>query len=247
MDARYTALHDDVYRLRDEHLVPAALAALRAPPGELAAFAREAAPGVFALPLLTPPTCARLRADLKHRERFARSTGGALQRPNSMNRDGVMLAEVGFDALLDDLRERVASPLGRALFAHVGGGSLDHHHGFTVEYSPARDRDLSLHIDDAEVTLNVCLGDAFAGGALAVLGHRCLAHAESPTDDGEEAVVEHAVGTALVHAGTLRHLAEPVTDGSRVNLIVWCRSARFRQANGVPARCGAWCARLIRG
>jgi hypothetical protein len=141
-----------------------------------------------------------------------------------MSRDGVMLDEVGFDALLDGLRERVAAPLGRALFAHVGGESLDHHHGFTVEYSPARVRDLSLPIDDAEVTLNVCLGDDFAGGALAVLGHRCLAHADTPPVDGEEAVVEHAVGTALVHADALRHLAEPVTEGHRVNLIVWCRS-----------------------
>ena len=145
--------------------------------------------------------------------------------------------------LLDDLLERVAAPLGRALFAHVGGDALDHHHGFTVAYAPERDRDLSLHVDDAEVTLNVCLGEAFEGGALRVLGHRCLAHADTAANDGEDARVAHAVGTALAHAGSFRHLAEPVTEGRRVNLIVWCRSSRLRKANGGPARCGVWCAR----
>ena len=136
-----------------------------------------------------------------------------------------------------------AAPLARCGFAHVGGDALDHHHGFTVEHSAERDRDLPLHIDDAEVTLNVCLGERFEGGALRVLGGRCLDHAQTAVDDDETATVEHAVGTVLVHAGTLRHLAEPVTEGRRENLIVWCRSARFREVHGVPAQCGPWCAR----
>jgi hypothetical protein len=72
------------------------------------------------------------------RERFAGLAGLSLRRPNSMNRDGLVLDEVGFEPLVDDLRERVAAPLGRALFAHVGGDALDHHHGFTA--SPTRTR-----------------------------------------------------------------------------------------------------------
>jgi hypothetical protein len=238
----YEALHREVYHLRDEHLAPEALAALD-DPRALAARVREVAPGVHALPLFTADYCARLLEELHRRQRFAERVGRALRRPNSMNRDGVILEEVGFEALLDDLLARVAAPLGRWGFAHVGGDVLDHHHGFTVEYSPERDRDLSLHIDDAEVTLNVCLGERFEGGALRVLGGRCLDHAQTPHEDGEAATVDHAVGTVLVHAGTLRHLAEPVTEGRRENLIVWCRSARFRKAHGVPARCGPWCAR----
>ena len=60
-----------------------------------------------------------------------------------------------------------AAPLARCSFAHVGGDALDHHHGFTVEHSAERDRDLPLHIDDAEVTLNVCLGERCEGGGCA--------------------------------------------------------------------------------
>ena len=243
MSIHYEVLHSDVYRLLDDHLAPNAAAALRGGASDLATLAREVAPGVFSLPLLTPDFCARLRQELHRREHFARLTERPLQRPNSMNRDGVLLDEVGFGALLDDLLDRVAAPLGRALFARFGGDALDHHHGFTVEYSPERDSDLSLHIDDAEVTLNVCLGDAFEGGELSVLGHRCLAHADTRTTDGEAATVAHEVGTALVHAGSLRHRADPVTDGHRVNRIRWCRSTRFRRTHGVPARCGEWCAR----
>ena len=187
MAPQYEALHHDVYRLRDEHLTHEASAALD-DPRALAARVREVAPGVHALPLFTADYCARLLEELHRRQRFAERVGRALRRPNSMNRDGVILEEVGFEALLDDLLARVAVPLGRWGFAHVGGDALDHHHGFTVEYSPERDRDLSLHIDDAEVTLNLCLGDAFEGGALAVVGHRCLAHADTPLLAGEDAV-----------------------------------------------------------
>jgi len=243
MALRYKVFHPDVYHLGDAALAPGAAEALALPPAALAARLRPAAPGVFALPLLTEAFCARLLQELHRRERFAGLAGLSLRRPNSMNRDGLVLDEVGFESLLDDLLERVAAPLGRALFAHVGGDALDHHHGFTVAYAPERDRDLSLHVDDAEVTLNVCLGEAFEGGALRVLGHRCLAHADTAANDGEDARVVHAVGTALAHAGSFRHLAEPVTEGRRVNLIVWCRSSRLRKANGAQPRCGAWCAR----
>jgi hypothetical protein len=243
MALRYKPFHLDVYRLGDASLAPGAAATLALPPPALAARLRPVAPGVFALPLLTEDFCARLREELHRRERFAGLASVTLRRPNSMNRDGLVLDEVGFEGLLDDLLERVAAPLGAALFAHVGGDSLDHHHGFTVNYAPDRDRDLSLHVDDAEVTLNVCLGEEFAGGDLRVLGHRCLAHADTAAEADEDASVGHAVGTALVHAGALRHLAEPVTAGRRSNLILWCRSSRRRKVSGVPARCGAWCAR----
>ena len=87
-----------------------------------------------------------------------------------------------------------AAPLARCSFAHVGGDALDHDHGFTVEHSAERDRDLPLHIDDAEVTLNVCLGERCKGGALRVLGGRCLDPAQTPLDDDEDATVEHAAG-----------------------------------------------------
>lgn len=219
--------------------MPEVLAALRA--GGAASLVREVGPGVFSMPLLTADFCLKLRRELHFIEHLAASEKRSLCRPNSMNHDGLVLHEVGLEGLIDDLLEQVAVPLGKALFPQVGGDSLDHHHGFTVEYSPDRDRDLALHIDDAEMTINVCLGDSFEGGALRVLGPRCLAHADSPVEPNEAGEVDHLVGHALLHAGALRHLALPVTQGHRINLILWCRSSRFRKAQGIPARCGPFC------
>ncbi|KAK7390903.1 hypothetical protein VNO78_19093 [Psophocarpus tetragonolobus] len=57
----------------------------------------------------------------------------------------------------------------------------------------------SLHVDDAEVTLNICLGKEFSGGELFFRGH------------------------AILHPGHNRHGAKPTTSGNRMNLVLWCR------------------------
>ena len=51
----------------------------------------------------------------------------------------------------------------------LGGASreeeLTTHHAFVVAYALARDLGLSFHVDSSDVTLNVCLGREFEGGA----------------------------------------------------------------------------------
>ena len=42
-----------------------------------------------------------------------------------------------------------------------------------------RDLDLSFHADDAELTLNLCLGKEFQGGALYFGGVRCPLHMQT--------------------------------------------------------------------
>jgi hypothetical protein len=49
---------------------------------------------------------------------------------------------------------------------------LDSHHGFIVEYEIGKDSKLDFHVDDADVTLNLCLGQEFKGGALYFAGAR---------------------------------------------------------------------------
>ena len=85
-------------------------------------------------------------------------------RPNTMNNYGLMLNELGMSkSFLDGLLLDAIRPIAAVLFPERGGASLDHHHAFTVRYSPEGDKDLSLHYDDAEVTLNVSLGKQFTG------------------------------------------------------------------------------------
>ena len=48
-------------------------------------------------------------------------------------------------------------PIARVLFPQWGGGSLDDLHAFTIQYRVGEDRDLARHLDEADVTMNLCL------------------------------------------------------------------------------------------
>lgn len=57
-------------------------------------------------------------------------------------------------------------PLTSVLYPDWGGRGLDSHKAFVVKYDMKEDLDLSYHYDNAEVTLNVCLGKTFTEGGL---------------------------------------------------------------------------------
>ena len=67
---------------------------------------------------------------------------------------------------MNQLRTDYLMPLSRLLYPDWVGGALDSHRAFVVKYRIGEDLDLSYHFDNAEVTLNVCLGREFEGGAL---------------------------------------------------------------------------------
>ena len=90
-----------------------------------------------------------------------------------MNNNGVILDDLGFHEMLNSIMINVVSPIAKKLFWDIGEDSLDHHHGMTVEYGEGKDKKLSLHVDDAEITINYCLGTAFTGGKVRFLGVRC--------------------------------------------------------------------------
>ncbi len=127
------------------------------------AFVRtEAATGVYSFPAFTREFCVKLLDEIDH---FAAS-GLPSSRPNSMNNYGVILDDLGLTAMVAALRTRFFVPLTRHLYPDHGGGSLDQHHAFAVEYSMTTDRELGFHHDASDVTLNVCLGQEFSGGEL---------------------------------------------------------------------------------
>ena len=74
---------------------------------------------------------------------------------------------MGFDeSLMNPLRDQYLLPIARLLYPEWVGRSLDSHRAFIVQYSMGSDTDLCYHYDNAEVTLNVCLGKTFTGGDL---------------------------------------------------------------------------------
>lgn len=194
--------------------------------------------GCFALPVLAPEYCDDLLSELAHFE----AQGLEKEQPNSMNRRGVLLNELpGMREALDALMARYIQPLAAVLFADDGGETLDHHRSFTVRYdapdaieaaSPSAnahpsDVDLAYHYDDAEVTLNISLSDEkdYEGGEL-------LFGADKTTDDPaahrRRSPVRHARGVGILHKGSNMHEAAPVTEGRRINLVMWMRSSKLR-------------------
>ena len=84
-----------------------------------------------------------------------------------LNPSQILLNEIGFDeGFLSPLRSKYLIPITRILYPECGGDTLDSHKAFTVHYKIGEDIDLSYHYDNAEVTLNVSLGNEFSGGEL---------------------------------------------------------------------------------
>ena len=182
-------------------------------------------------------------------------TGGVLNlrgRPNSMNQHGVLLDEIGMRPFVDALLLECVRPIAAVLLPESGGATLDHHRAFTVSYEapngsnsssaaasqrPRRgDTQLGLHFDNAEVTLNVCLGESgFRGGGLRFYGDKwCQRRREQPIE------YQHKVGHAVLHAGSELHAALPLEAGCtglRTNVVLWARSVQHRREKGCPM-CG---------
>ena len=93
----------------------------------------EVAPGVYAFPLFSDDYCAALIAEVEH---FQRS-GLPVRRPNSMNNYGLIVNEIGLEPMIDRLQREVLAPVAEALFPAQGGGALDSHHAFIVQYKQA--------------------------------------------------------------------------------------------------------------
>ncbi|CAE7384630.1 OGFOD2 [Symbiodinium natans] len=170
----------------------------------------EISKNVYAFPALTPDFC---RLFLEELDAFYAS-GLKSSRPNSMNRYGAVLEEVGLSLAVADFQRHVLLPLARALFPGIGD-ELDGHHAFVVHYrTEAGDRHLPPHRDDSEVTFNLALGRSWEGCRLIFCGLM-----QEP--DVHRHQISHAfpgAGWAVLHLGRQVHAAEHILSGERTNL-----------------------------
>ncbi|KAM1190341.1 hypothetical protein ACFX13_011227 [Malus domestica] len=201
----------------------------------------EPSPGVYTFEMLQPDFCELLLTEVENFEGWVHETNFRIMRPNTMNRYGCVLDDFGLETMLDKLMEDFIRPLSKFFFPEVGGSTLDTHHGFVVEYGSDRDVELGFHVDDSEVTLNVCLGKQFSGGDLFFRGVRCDKHVNSETQSEEIFDYTHVPGRAILHHGRHRHGARATTSGHRVNLLLWCRSSVFRELKKYQKDFSKWC------
>lgn len=171
-------------------------------PDPLAELIEEPTPGVFVFDAFTPAYCKHLLAEL---DQF-----GDVQ-PNSMNKYGRVLEDIGYQPFCDSLLDTLVNPLVRRVYP--GMGRMKDVYGFTITYS-RKQRNLDQHYDSSDATLNICLGRDWSGGRLVFLD-----------DDGRiEAKLNQRVGRAVLHPGSYMHKAQNVTRGERCNLILWCQA-----------------------
>ncbi len=191
-------------------------------------------PGIVEFPLLNEEYAQGLVREFHAYEHWCQRQKKSPIRPNSMNNYGLVLSEIGLEGVIDELLYTWISPLASRLFPQFSGTSLDHQHAFVVDYAVGGDRSLGFHVDDSEVTLNVCLGLTFAGANVYFRGVRCESHREDAANENEKWQWAPAPGRAILHAGAHRHGVLPLISGRRVNLIVWARSSRHRRTHTSP-------------
>jgi len=155
------------------------------------------------------------------------------QQPNSMNKNGCILNEIGFGPFMDRIVGVYLVPVCQFLFPDVLGQGVDAHHSFIVQYGVGMDTSLGVHDDNSEVTVNVALSDDYSGAELALYHRARLDHPQLVDKSGG---YHHRVspGTMLLHPGALLHEVLPLTAGERSGFIIWLRSNAWRRQNGCP-------------
>ncbi|KQK04481.1 uncharacterized PKHD-type hydroxylase At1g22950 isoform X2 [Brachypodium distachyon] len=221
----YKPLHEELYSMHaSAFFLPTFLEAVRTNTKEsIASIMAEPIPGVFSFPMLQPKFCDMLFEEVDNFESWVHAMKFKIMRPNTMNKYGAVLDDFGLETMLNDFMEKFITPISKVFYPEVGGGTLDSHHAFVVEYGKDRDVELGFHVDDSEVTLNVCLGKQFSGGQLYFRGVRCENHVNSEAQQEEIYDYPHVPGWAVLHRGRHRHGARPTSSGLRMNLLLWCR------------------------
>ncbi|KAK9724436.1 hypothetical protein RND81_05G071600 [Saponaria officinalis] len=241
--SNYQPLHKELYSMHATNFFAASfLKAIHENTEEsFRSVMSEPAPGIFTFEMLQPQFCDWLMDEVENIYKWVDDTRCKIMRPNTMNNYGAVLDDFGLEIMLDKLMEDFIRPISKVFFHEVGGSTLDSHHGFVVEYGAQKDVDLGFHVDDAEVTLNICLGKEFSGGELFFRGVRCDKHVNTETQPEESFDYSHVRGRAILHRGRHRHGARATTDGRRLNMILWCRSSVFRELKKYQKDFSSWC------
>ena len=189
----------------------------------------EVHPGLFEVQLITPAAAEHIRTSAEAVKQRSSELRRHLTPPNSMHYAGFRTKEVGWDAVLTKCLGNRMAGLASALFPEAMPGAPTGCHSFLVDYGPEADRDLSLHVDDSQVTFNLWLGGDAEGTEVRFEGMRCVGHLQSGVEAEEAFSWVGRPGRALVHRGLHRHRTLPVYSGERQSLIFWLTHEPVRE------------------
>ncbi|KAM7250811.1 hypothetical protein ACFE04_022694 [Oxalis oulophora] len=243
----YQPLHKEIYTLHPTlFFAPSFLKAISGKSVEsFRHVLSEPHPGVFTFEMLNPRFCNLLIAEVENFEKWAAELNIPILHPNKMSRFGAVLDDFGFEKMLAKLMNDYICPISKVFYPEVGGDTLDSYHGFVVEYGDDKDTELGFHVDDSEVTLDVCLGKKFSGGDLHFRGTRCEKHMHSKSHSEELFDYAHVPGQAVLYRGSNRHCVRATASGHRINLVLWCKSSAFREMKKYRKDFPLWCAECL--
>lgn len=180
---------------------------------------QQVSPGVYQLQLFEPESLAQLRGYL---EEVAAAEiplrppyGIALNRFGAMldSRSEGFLATPNFQMFYRELLNKYMRPIARLLFPEIVGYDSQTF-GFSIQYQTGMDTSLQLHTDASAVTMNVNLnlsGEEFTGSEVDFYN----------PSTGKKNRLVFKPGMAMIHRGNIPHAAQPITSGTRTNLVFW--------------------------
>ena len=191
----------------------------------------------YSCSIFTKEWCERLNQELHRYDNWLLSENRLHNPPNSMHEYGVILTEIGFEKALEEFSKKVVIPLIANLYPEVDSHKISTFHAFSVQYGSHGDRDLGFHVDASEVTVNICLGESWEGGALYFQGRRCTLHRQEGHRPEEHFEFTHQIGEMVIHAGKHRHGVHPIHKGFRRNIIIWYSTGEYTEDEVCPPWC----------
>ena len=109
-----------------------------------------------------------------------------VESPNPKNKDGgIVLSSFGFQPVIQRLINQVITPIAKKLWSGMGEDSLRDHIALATAYKAGETNGLGLHREEAEISVNCCLGatPGVEGGDVLFKGTRCREHAFIESED----------------------------------------------------------------
>lgn len=191
----------------------------------------EILPGVYQAQLFDIEKLHLLRAYLDG----VASAGIPLRPPYgiALNRNGGMLdarsegylAAPTFQAFYNLIMNKYMRPISRMLFPEVMGFDTQTF-GFSIQYQEGMDTSLRPHTDASAATMNINLnvpGETFKGSEVDFFNN----------ETGKVTRTIFQPGVAMLHRGSVPHAAQPITGGSRTNMVLWLYGDNMQIPRGV--------------
>jgi hypothetical protein len=188
---------------------------------------RHVAEGAYCFPIFTAEFGAELVGEIDHYLRSFERAGMGFQ-----------MEEFGWLGAVKQLLDQHLVPIVRTMlpqFANVV--RFRDIYAKIAKYGAVLDRDWPVHIDESDVTINLCLGTDFVGSGLQFVTGLSADGNRVPGVELGLTHYEHVAGQRVFHPGTLAHGVSWLASGSRYSVIILLNEAELGNRN-CRATCG---------